>query len=297
MKKLIHISRLMRIEQWMKNTFIFLPLFFDRHLLDLSYWQPSLVAFLAFCFAASGIYCFNDIYDVESDRIHPKKCKRPIASGALTVAQGYAIMAVCWLISAAIILADVFLLHNDTLLWAIIGLYVVMNLVYTIRLKRIPILDVFIIAVGFVLRIFAGGVNADIFISHWIVLMTFLLALFLAFAKRRDDVVAWEKTGSVRRKGIDKYNTAFMNQALTIVATLTMVCYIMYTISDSVIERIGNPYLYLTSVFVLAGIIRYLQITIVDTKSGSPTKVLLKDHFIQLCIAGWLIAFAIILYV
>ena len=291
------IIRLIRPQQWLKNIFIFLPLFFDRHLLDWSYWQPSLMAFFAFCFAASGVYCFNDINDAESDRLHPKKCKRPIASGVISVAQGYAVMAGCWLISAAIILTDIFLLHNCTLLWAIILFYVIMNLAYTFRLKRVSILDVLIIAVGFVLRIFAGGVNAHLFISHWIVLITFLLALFLAFAKRRDDVIEWETTGAARRKGIDKYNTAFMNQAMTIVATLTMVCYIMYTLSDRVIERIGNPYLYLTSVFVLAGIIRYLQITIVDEKSGSPTKILLKDRFIQLCIAGWIIAFAIILYV
>lgn len=195
------------------------------------------------------------------------------------------------------VLTDIFAFGNHTFLWAIIAFYVVMNLAYSTKLKQIPILDVFIIAIGFVLRVFAGGVNAHIYISNWIILMTFLLALFLAFAKRRDDVVEWETTGTTRRKGINRYNTAFMNQAMTIVASLTMVCYIMYTISDSVIERIGNPYLYVTSVFVLAGIIRYLQIAIVDIKSGSPTKILLKDRFIQLCIAGWLLAFAIILYV
>ena len=287
----------MRIEQWTKNAFVFLPLFFDRHLLEWSYWQPSLIAFFAFSFAASGIYCFNDIYDVEADRQHPRKCKRPIASGELSIAQGYVITALCWLVAAGLLLSDIFALGNPTMLWVIILSYVVMNLAYSTKLKQIPILDVFIIAIGFVLRVFAGGVNAHIYISTWIVLMTFLLALFLAFAKRRDDVVEWEATGNTRRKGIDRYNTVFMNQALTIVATLTMVCYIMYTISDSVIERVGSPYLYLTSIFVLAGIIRYLQITIVDVKSGSPTKILLNDRFIQLCIAGWLIAFAIILYV
>ena len=297
MKKILNILRLIRIEQWTKNAFVFLPLFFDRHLLEWSYWLPSLIAFFAFSFAASGIYCFNDIYDVEADRQHPKKCKRPIASGAISIAQGYVITALCWLVSAGLILTDIFALGNQTMLWVIILSYVVMNLAYSTKLKQIPILDVFIIAIGFVLRVFAGGVNAHIYISTWIVLMTFLLALFLAFAKRRDDVVEWEATGNTRRKGIERYNTAFMNQALTIVATLTMVCYIMYTISDSVIERIGNQYLYITSIFVLAGIIRYLQIAIVDVKSGSPTKILLKDRFIQLCIAGWLIAFAIILYV
>ena len=250
-----------------------------------------------FCFAASGIYCFNDIYDVEADRQHPKKCKRPIASGAVSIAEGYIVTILCWLISIGLVMTDIFVLGNRTLLWTIIAFYVVMNLAYTTKLKQIPILDVFIIAIGFVLRVFAGGVNAHIHISSWIVLMTFLLALFLAFAKRRDDVVEWETTGTTRRKGINRYNTAFMNQAMTIVATLTMVCYVMYTISDSVIERIGNQYLYVTSVFVLAGIIRYLQIAIVDIKSGSPTKILLKDRFIQFCIAGWLLAFAIILYV
>ena len=287
----------MRIEQWTKNAFVFLPLFFDRHFFEWQYWQPSLIAFLAFSFAASGIYCFNDIYDVEADRQHPKKCKRPIASGAISIVEGYIITALCWLLSAGVILTDYFAFDNHTLFWAIIAFYVVMNLAYSTKLKQIPILDVFIIAIGFVLRVFVGGVNAHIYISTWIVLMTFLLALFLAFAKRRDDVVEWEATGTSRRKGINKYNTAFMNQAMTIVATLTMVCYIMYTISDNVIERIGNQYLYITSIFVLAGIIRYLQIAIVDIKSDSPTKILLKDRFIQLCIAGWLIAFAVILYV
>ena len=296
MKTIAHILRLIRLEQWLKNLFVFLPLFFDRRLFDWNFLLPTLMAFFAFSFVASGIYCFNDISDVETDRLHPKKKNRPIASGALSVSQGYMIMALCWLIAAGIILTDIFALGNSTCLWAIVLVYALLNLVYTLRLKKVPVLDVFIIAIGFVLRVFAGGVNAHLYISHWIVLMTFLLALFLAFAKRRDDVIEWEKNGVERREGINRYNTAFMNQAMTIVATLTMVCYIMYTISEPVIARIGNPYLYLTSVFVLAGIIRYLQIAIVDTKSGSPTEILLKDRFIRLCIAGWLLAFLIILY-
>ena len=183
MNKKMDILRLMRIEQWTKNAFVFLPLFFDRHLLEWSYWQPSLIAFFAFSFAASGIYCFNDIYDVEADRQHPKKCKRPIASGAISIAQGYVITALCWLVSAGLLLTEIIVLGNQTMLWVIILTYVVMNLAYSTKLKQVPILDVFIIAIGFVLRVFAGGVNANIYISTWIVLMTFLLALFLAFAK------------------------------------------------------------------------------------------------------------------
>lgn len=296
MNKFLNILRLMRIEQWMKNTFIFLPLFFDRHLLEWSYWQPCLIAFFAFSFAASGIYCLNDIYDVEADRQHPKKKNRPVASGAISIREANLLLALFWITSALLLLADILLLHNNTWLWAIILFYVVMNLAYTFRLKQVPILDVFIIAVGFVLRVISGGIAAHIYISHWIVLMTFLLALFLAFAKRRDDVVKYEADGKLMRRNIDRYNSAFMNQAMTVVATLTMVCYIMYTLSNEVIARIGNSYLYITSIFVLAGIIRYLQVAIVDVKSGSPTKILLKDHFIQFCIVGWILTFAFLLY-
>ena len=126
--------------------------------------------------------------------------------------------------------------------------------------------------------------------------MTFLLTLFLAFAKRRDDVVTLEKSGVAVRKSINRYNLPFMNLAISIVASITMVCYIMYTVSPQVVERFNSPYVYLTSLFVLAGIIRYLQITVVDAQSGSPTKVLLKDRFIQGCVIGWLVTFAHVLY-
>jgi 4-hydroxybenzoate polyprenyltransferase len=155
---------------------------------------------------------------------------------------------------------------------------------------------VFIIALGFVLRILMGGVATGIYISHWIILMTFLLALFLAFAKRRDDVAIYETSGVKARKNIDRYNLDFMNQAITVVASVTMVCYIMYTVSEDVVARMGSHYVYVTAIFVLAGIIRYLQVTIVDVKSGSPTRVLMKDRFVQACVAGWLLTFAIILY-
>jgi hypothetical protein len=126
--------------------------------------------------------------------------------------------------------------------------------------------------------------------------MTFLLALFLAFAKRRDDVVMYETTGTIIRKNVNRYNITFMNQVIGIIASITMVCYIMYTVSPEVIERFQSTSLYITSVFVLAGIIRYLQITIVDIKSGSPTTILIKDRFIQLCILGWLLTFSLIIY-
>lgn len=284
---------LLRSHQWLKNLFIFLPLFFDRHLLDLAYLYPTLVAFMAYNFAASAIYCFNDIWDRSADRLHPKKCKRPIASGSISVRGGYIVMAFCLAISLVILSSC----ERRYSLFAIVGFYLAMNIAYCVFLKRIALVDIFIIAVGFVLRIWVGGVVTGIYLSHWIVLMTFLLALFLAFAKRRDDVVIYEDTGVKARKNINRYNLPFMNQAISIVASVTMVCYIMYTVSEEVISRIHSPYLYLTSAFVLLGLLRYLQLTVVDVKSGSPTKVLLKDRFVQMCVLLWIAAFFLILYI
>ena len=172
-----------------------------------------------------------------------------------------------------------------------------MTIAYCVWLKRIALIDVFVIAVGFVLRVIIGGVATDVWLSHWILIMTFLLALFLAFAKRRDDVVIYEESGVMARKNIVRYNLSFMNQAITIVATISLVAYIMYTISPEVVQRFNSQFVYATSVFVLLGILRYLQLTIVDVRSGSPTKVLLTDRFLQCCIIGWLLTFGIIIYV
>lgn len=290
-----NIVNLIRPHQWLKNLFIFLPLFFDKHLLDYAYWFPCIIAFFAYSFAASAIYCFNDIWDVEADKLHPKKCNRPIASGRISKLGGYIIAFICLALSFTLIFISK--INETKYLAYIIGFYLLMNIAYCVKLKHIALVDVFIIAVGFVLRILVGGIATGIHLSQWIVLMTFLLALFLAFAKRRDDVVIYESTGVKARKNVNRYNLQFMNQAISIVASITMVCYIMYTVSDEVIARMNASYLYVTSVFVLAGILRYLQLTIVDVKSGSPTKVLMHDRFIQLCILGWILAFFIILYV
>ncbi len=283
---------LLRPHQWVKNLFIFLPLFFDRHLADIDYVIAALGAFVIYSIAASGIYCFNDIWDAESDKVHPKKCKRPIASGAISKRSAMVIAVICAVLS----LISAYI-YYDIAFFNLILLYLLMNIAYCVKLKQIALVDVFIIAFGFVLRIITGGIATGVYISHWIILMTFLLALFLAFAKRRDDVVLYEGTGVKTRKNVNRYNLVFMNQAISIVASITMVCYIMYTVSEEVVERMQTSYLYITSIFVLAGIIRYLQLTIVDIKSGSPTAVLMKDHFVQLCIIGWIISFFIILYV
>lgn len=288
---------LLRPYQWVKNAFCFLPLFFDRHILDMEYLFPCLIAFVGYCFAASGIYCFNDIYDVESDRRHPMKCNRPFASGVISKRIGYMLMAICWIISFAIISSWSFTKGDRNLLYGTISFYILMNIAYCIWLKRFAIIDVFIIALGFDLRILIGGFSTGIWLSEWIIMMTFLLALFLALAKRRDDVVLFEKTGIKVRDSIDRYNVTFMNVVLTVAASITMVCYILYTVSPTVVTRFGSRHIYFTSFFVLLGIFRYMLIAIVDQDSGSPTHVLLKDKFLQTSIVGWIVCFGMLIYI
>lgn len=292
-----NVIQLLRPHQWLKNIFIFLPIFFNGKMLQREYIILGIAIFFSYCFAASGIYCFNDIYDAEADRMHPIKSKRPIASGAISKKTGYVLMLMCILCSLFFILFYDWGTDKYMYLTLVVSTYFVMNIAYCIKLKQIAIIDVFIIAIGFVLRILAGSIATGISLTHWIVLMTFLLALFLAFAKRRDDVVIYENTGMKIRKNVNRYTLSFMNQAISVVSSITMICYIMYTVSPEVMERFHSSYVYLSSIFVLAGIIRYLQITIVDVKSGSPTKVLIKDRFIQICFVGWLGIFAILLYI
>lgn len=292
MSKILSVVKLLRPEQWVKNVFVFIPLFFDGKMLEAGHLLPVCVAFAAFCLMASSIYCLNDILDVERDRRHPGKCNRPIASGAVSRKQGVALMATCALLALVVPIAFQFVASLEIILMA----YFAMNVAYSLKLKRYPIVDVFIIAVGFVMRIFAGGVSSDIQLTPWVVLMTFLLALFLAFAKRRDDVVIYEDTGVVTRVGIDSYNLPFMNQTIGLLAAIIVICYIMYTVSDTTMSRFHSKYLYLTVVWVLAAVIKYLQITIVDIRSGNPTKVLLKNRFVQLCILCWCLHFMLIIY-
>lgn len=286
--------QLMRPTQWVKNGFIFLPIFFSGHLFDWEVWKEGFIAFASFCLMASSIYCLNDVRDVEADRLHPHKRTRPVASGAVSVPAAWAMFALLAVGSVCIALLG--LNHNAFLTAGIVAGYWVMNIAYCLKLKQVAILDVFIISFGFVLRLLAGGVSECLALSPWIVLMTFLIALFLAFAKRRDDVVMNERGGEVTRRNTKSYNVRFMDAVLSIVAAVTIVCYILYTVSTEVTERLGTDLAYLSSIFVLAGILRYMQITIVEERSGSPTMVVMKDPFVLTCIALWVIFFIVILY-
>ena len=254
----------------------------------------GLVTALCFCFAASSIYCLNDIVDVDDDRQHPVKCHRPLASGAISIAQGYTLMFLMFVLS---MLSTFLLCHNQLETASVILFYWILNIAYCLKLKQYAIIDVCVVSFGFVLRILAGGYATSIHLSKWIVLMTFLLMLFLSFAKRRDDVIRMNETGHAPRQNTIRYNLTFINQAITITASVTLVCYIMYTVSPETIQNFHTDYLYLTSVFVLVGLLRYIQIAVVDKRSGDPTKVMLHDRFMQFVVLAFGLAFLFIIYV
>lgn len=291
-----NLLKLIRPHQWLKNVFVMIPMFFGGSLLDPSVIRASVVTFFAFSFIASSVYCFNDIIDVEADRRHPVKCKRPIASGAISVRSAWALMALMFLLSVGTVcLLDTY--THVINVGLVILIYYILNILYCSKLKQYAIVDVCIIAFGFVLRVLAGGFSTDISLSKWLVLMTFLLTLFLSFAKRRDDVLRMNETGEPPRKNTIRYNLTFINQAITITASVTLVCYIMYTVSPEVVNRFHSDLLYLTSVFVLLGLLRYIQITVVDKRSGDPTKMMLRDRFTQCVVLLWALTFLVLIYV
>ncbi len=281
--------KLARPEQWVKNLFLFAPLFFSFQF-SFEYFENVIFGFILFSIVASAIYTFNDYHDINEDREHPTKQFRPLASGEISKSAG--IKFIFGLLIFALPLA--FMLSKNFLI--ILLIYIFINILYTIWLKHISIVDIIVIAIGFVIRIFAGAVLINHESSMWIVLVTFLLALFLSLAKRRDDILL-SIDGKKTRKNISGYNLEMINSAMTIMAGVTIVSYIMYSISPEVTARFGTNYLYLTSIFVIIGILRYMQIAFVEQNSGNPTTIFIRDRFTKIVIILWLISFILIIKV
>jgi 4-hydroxybenzoate polyprenyltransferase len=280
----------LRPHQWVKNTFIFLPLFFGSRLADMGALKNTAIAFLAFCAGASAVYIFNDYIDAEDDRRHPRNRTRPLASGAVGEKNALVLMSV---LAAA---GAITFLVLDRTAFLLLGSYILLNVLYTIRLKHVPILDVVLISSGFVIRIFIGSSVSGVALSMWIVIMTFLLALFLALAKRRNDLQIYLQTGEKTRKSVDGYNLEFLNASMMIMASVVIVSYLLYTVSPDVQAKMHTDKLYLTAFFVVLGILRYLQIAIVENNSGSPSAILLQDRFLQFVLLGWIALFSWIIY-
>jgi decaprenyl-phosphate phosphoribosyltransferase len=292
MAKLSEYIKLARPNHYVKNGFVWIPLFFGHKLNDLQAVFNTFWAFFAFCLTASVVYVLNDLLDVQEDRLHPVKKLRPIASGAITAKQATRFLLIFLVL--AISVSFIFLSNN--LLFILIA-YLFLNLAYSFSLKHIAVIDVVCIATGFVLRVFAGGIAAEVPVSHWLVIMVFLLAIFLALAKRRDDLILNAQGHNKARRSLSNYNMDFVSHSMVAMTSITIVSYILYTVSPEVVSKHGTNQLYLTTFWVVIGFLRYMQITFVHQISGSPTTVLLRDIFLQVVLVLWLISFYLLLYV
>jgi decaprenyl-phosphate phosphoribosyltransferase len=284
------IVKLLRVNHWIKNLFLFIPVFFAGELFYTNNLLNLIQGFVAFSFIASGVYILNDYKDIKNDKLHPEKKIRPLASGKVSIKAAFVIFF--FLVATSFALAY-FL--NLTFFYILL-VYFFINIGYTFGLKNISILDIFIVASGFLLRTLAGAVITGVLVSQWLMVMVFLLAVFLALAKRRDDILMNMTSGKVLRKSTQHYNLDFANSCLTMLSAVILVAYIMYSISQEVTERLNSDFVYVTSVFVMAGIMRYLQITLVENNSGSPTKILYSDLFLRITLLGWVLCFYAIIY-
>jgi len=266
----------LRPAQWTKNGLVFAALFFaagDRSqtLTALQGWH-TLTAALCFCLLSSAVYLMNDLRDREQDRLHPTKRLRPIASGALSHVHA-------WI--AALVLAAVSLVVSYFIspqLAAVLGAYALMQLFYSFGLKKVALVDVFVIAFGFVLRALAGAVAAEVIISPWLLLCTLLLALFLALCKRRHEKVVLSESSRDTRDSLGHYDERLLDQLIAIVAAATVVSYALYTLWPDTVAKFGTARLGFTIPFVLFGLFRYLDLVYRHEEGGQPEKVLLTDR-------------------
>ncbi len=272
---------LLRVNHWVKNLFIFTPIFFSGELFNLNKLTSTLLGFISFSFVASAIYIMNDINDKPFDQKHPVKKNRPIANGSIKTNTARIYMA-----GLVILGFSISLLTNHQYALLLLG-YLIINILYTYKLKHIAIIDIVCIALGFVIRVLSGGILSQIKVSSWLLIMTFLLAIFLALGKRRDDLLIYSEENKMKRS-IDGYNLKFIDNSILVMVGVLLASYFIYVTSQEIITRFNGSYIYLSSFFVVIGILRYLQIIFVFESSGSPTKIVLKDRFIQLSILAWI---------
>jgi 4-hydroxybenzoate polyprenyltransferase len=278
----MHYIRALRPHQWVKNAFVFAALVFSRHLTHADYGLKTLAVFGAFCLVASAIYLVNDVADYDRDRVHPKKSQRPIASGAVPRSHAIAL---------AVVLAPVGLavgFHLNAPTGAVLATYAVMNLAYSLWLKHFVLLDVFMIALGFLFRVTAGAFAIEVDISVWLLICTFFISLFLAFCKRRHELESLGEDAISHRGNLAHYSLQFIDKMVAALASMTVMSYALYTIDPRTVEKVGTNGLVLTVPLVLFGTFRYLYLVHLHQKGGSPTEVVLTDRGMQVVIALYL---------
>jgi 4-hydroxybenzoate polyprenyltransferase len=287
---LVDLFATLRPEQWTKNLIVFAALIFARRLFDMSALVVSGAAFLVFCALSGVVYLVNDVMDRESDRRHPLKCRRPIASGALSAQTAWiaAVTLAALALGAAWVISPLFA--------AIALAYLTLMSLYSGLFKRMVILDVLSIAIGFVMRAIAGGIVIAVPISQWLLVCTILLALFLALAKRRHELVLLADGATEHRQILAEYSPYLLDQMISVVTASVVTAYIFYAISPETVQKFGTNLLGLTIPFPLYGIFRYLYLVHQKKEGGSPAAMLLNDRPLLTCVVLWVAVVVVIIY-
>ncbi len=281
----------LRIHQWIKNTFVFAAPAFAKELTVPEKALLSVMAFLVFSLGASAAYILNDLIDLRRDRLHPLKKTRPIASGRLDRKEALALAAA--LVVAALGLALGTLPYGATL---VLATYMALNLLYSLVFKRVVILDVMFVAAGFLLRVVMGACATAVPPSHWLLLCTLTLSLFLGLTKRRAELVALEQNAQAHREVLEHYSEGFLDQMIAIVTGATLVCYVMYTVDERTVAVFHTPYLIASVPFVLYGLFRYLYLSYRKSLGGNPTQAILSDPPFLVNLFLWALACFLIIY-
>lgn len=279
----------MRPRQWTKNLFVFPAIVFAQRLWDKGAVDVTLAAFIIFCFLSSSVYIVNDIADADKDRLHPTKRNRPIASGRLPagVALAFSLLLAAFSIALAFAINDRFVLCAS--------LYLGLNLVYSFSLKHVVILDVIMVAAFFVLRAVAGAAAINVDISHWLLICTFLLALFIAMSKRRHELVLLENNASAHRASLTEYSPYLLDQMISVVTASTVMGYTLYTVDQDTVAKFGTDHLVYTVPFVVFGIFRYLYLIHQKGEGGDPDRIIVSDRpfLINLLLWAAVVVFAV----
>lgn len=286
--KFIFVS--MRVQQWVKNLFLFVALVFSGHLVILNDVLRTVLGFLAFSCLSSAVYLFNDVADLENDRNHPVKMRRPLPSGNISKNTLLGMSAVLGIIG----LSGGFALGRE--FGIVLTLYLLINILYSLKLKEVVILDVMAIAAGFVLRVAGGAVLIHVPMSQWLIVCTILLALFLGFSKRRTELVTVPDGSGPTRLVLGHYSPQFLDQMIGVVTATTVMSYALYTISEETVKKFGTQNLIYTVPFVLYGIFRYLYLVHKRTEGEDPTKTILTDGPMLVNILLWVVVVGAIIY-
>ena len=281
--------RLLRPSHWTKNLFVLAPLLFSGRAREVDVAISAGLAFVAFCLAASSVYAFNDVLDRDADRRHPRQRLRPLAAGQITTRQAMGVSGLFAVL--ALLLAQQ--AHWQTAGW--VGLYLGLNLLYSFGLKRVVLLDVFAIASFFVLRLLAGAAAVAVDPSVWLLLCGGLLALYLGFAKRRHELSALGDASATHRSVLSQYSAPFLDQISSVLLAVTIVSYLMYSLTSDTARRVGTEELSYGIPFVLYGVFRYLYL-VHQRDQGTPTETVLSDRWLLATVALWLVYNGWVLY-